>query len=188
MMGSILLWRLNYSRVDTAVFTTTWSPVLFNMVSCFVYREICHVVIYVPTLSPWIKSLSNGLDITIHVITSQCMIIVTSSAIDCDIISRTKIERVRHRDDVKRLLFLLPFMDSLCHVRNRIMYELSWQTVSVLTWVLFWYLFPSLLRNSGNKHQNNLIMSTETVHHSSTYIILYISSGDFYQNKLSSFI
>ena len=65
-------------------------------------------------------------------------------------------------------------MDSLCGVRNKIMYALSWWTVSVLTRVLFWYLFPSLLRNSGNKHQNNPLVSAETIRHSSTYIILYI--------------
>ena len=53
------------------------------------------------------------------------------------------------------------------------MYVLSWRTVSVLTWALFWCLFPSLLRNSGNKHQNNPLVSAETVRHSSTYIILY---------------
>ena len=42
--------------------------------------------------------------------------------------------------------------------------------------MLFWYLFPSLLRNSGNKHQNNTLVSAETVRHSSTYIILYYIS------------
>ena len=67
-------------------------------------------------------------------------------------------------------------MDSLCRVRNKIMYVLSWRTVSVHTRVLFWYFFPSLLRNSGNKHQNNPVVSAETVRHSSTYIILYIMS------------
>ena len=35
------------------------------------------------------------------------------------------------------------------------------------------YLFPSLLRNWGNKHQNNNRVSAEIVRHSSTYIILY---------------
>ena len=54
------------------------------------------------------------------------------------------------------------------------MYVLSWRTVSALTGVLFWYLFPSLIRNSGNKHQNNPLVSTEMIRHSSTYIILYI--------------
>ena len=43
-----------------------------------------------------------------------------------------------------------------------------------LTRVLFWCLFPLLLRNSGNKHQNNPLVSAETFRHSSTYIILYI--------------
>ena len=65
-------------------------------------------------------------------------------------------------------------MDSLRPVRNEIMYVLLWRTVSVLTWVLFWYLFPSLLCNSGNKHQNSPLVSAETVRHLSTCIILYI--------------
>ena len=39
--------------------------------------------------------------------------------------------------------------------------------------MLFLSLFPSLLRNSGNKHKNNPLVSTETVRHLSTYIILY---------------
>ena len=54
------------------------------------------------------------------------------------------------------------------------MYVLSWRTVFALTpRVLFWCLFSSLLRNSGNKHKNNTLVSTETVRHESTYIILY---------------
>ena len=54
------------------------------------------------------------------------------------------------------------------------MYVLEWRTVSALTRVLFWYLFPLLLRNSGHKHQNNPLVSAETIRHSSAYIILYI--------------
>ena len=55
------------------------------------------------------------------------------------------------------------------------MYVLSWRTVSLLIRELFWYSFPSLrkLRNSGNKHQNNPLVSAEMIRHSSTYIILY---------------
>ena len=49
------------------------------------------------------------------------------------------------------------------------MYVRLWQTVSALTRVLFWYLFPSL-----NKDKNNPLVSAETVCHSSTYIILYL--------------
>ena len=49
------------------------------------------------------------------------------------------------------------------------------EPVSVLTRELFWCLFPSLLHNAGNKHQNNPLVSAETVRHSSTYIILYIT-------------
>ena len=40
--------------------------------------------------------------------------------------------------------------------------------------MLFWCLFTLLLHNSGNKHQNNPLVSTKTVCHSSTYIILHI--------------
>ena len=58
------------------------------------------------------------------------------------------------------------------------MYVLSWSTVSALTLVLFWSLFPSLLRNSGNKHQNNPLVSAEKVRHASTYIILYLMVVD----------
>ena len=97
------------------------------------------------------------------------------SPIDCDVISCTWSERVRQGDDVWRSLFLASFMDLLCHVRNKIMYVLLWPTVYVLTRALFWCLFPSLLRNSGNKHQNNPLVSALIVHHASTYIILYLS-------------
>ena len=65
-------------------------------------------------------------------------------------------------------------MDWLCHVRNKIMYVLSQRTVYALTWVLFWCLFPSLLCNSGNKHQNNPLVSALTICHLSTFVILYI--------------
>ena len=40
----------------------------------------------------------------------------------------------------------------------------------------FLCLFPSLLRNSVNKYRNNPLVGAETVRHSSTYIILYIST------------
>ena len=47
-------------------------------------------------------------------------------------------------------LFIV-IVDTLYHVRNTIVYVLSWRTVYALTRVLFWCLFPSLLRNSGLK-------------------------------------
>ena len=54
-----------------------------------------------------------------------------------------------------RSLFLSSYMDSLCCIRIKLMYVLLWRTVYALTRVLFWCLFPLLLRSSGNKHQNN---------------------------------
>ena len=121
-----------------------------------------------PQILPWKKFISN--EWSHH----NYLVIVTSSAIDCGIISRTKTERVRHGDDVQRLSFLSSCMDWLCRVRNIIMYVLLCQIVSAFTWVWFWCLFPLLLRNSGNKHQNNPLMSAETVRHSCTYIILNV--------------
>ena len=106
---------------------------------------------------------------------------MTSSAIDYDVITRTTTEQLRHGYDMQRSSFLLSFVDSSCCVRNKIMYLLSWRTVSVLTRVLFWCLFPSLRHNWGNKHQNNPIVSAETVRHLSVYINKSprYSGGDF---------
>ena len=112
-----------------------------------------------PWISPWIKSISNGWDITRHVFASQL-------SGHCDVIAnrlwrhQQNIKRASEtRDDVWRPSFLASFMRSLCRVRNKIMSVLLWQTVYVLTRVLFWCLFPSLLCNSGNKHQNNPLVS-----------------------------
>ena len=123
-------------------------------------------------ISPWIKSISNELDIVIHVIASQL-------PGHCDVIGYRLWRHQQNenwvsetRERCVKIVVLSSFMDSFCRVRNEIMYVLSWRTVSALTRVLFWCLFPSLLRNSGNKHQYNPLMSAETDCHSSIYIIL----------------
>ena len=135
-----------------------------------------------PWISRWIRMISNELDITCHVFASQL-------SGHCDVIA----DRLwRHQQNVMRAseprglcvktLVSASYMDSLCRVRNK-MYVLLWRTVYALecyaleclcTWVLFCCLFPSLLRNSGNKHQNNPLLSALTVRHASTCIILYI--------------
>ena len=128
-----------------------------------------------PWISPWIKSISKELDISVNVIASEL-------SRYCDVI-RNRLWRHQWNEDwasetrgrCVKIVFLSSFMDSLCHVRNEIMYVLSWRTVSVHTGVLFLCLFPSLFRNSGNKHKNNPLVSAETVCHSTTYIILYSS-------------
>ena len=99
----------------------------------------------------------------------------------CDVINK---RLWRHEQNVnparearRRCVYIVVFiviLSSLCRVRNKMMYVLSWRTVSALNRVLFLSLFPSLLRNSGNKHQNYPLVSAETVRHSSTYISLYI--------------
>ena len=112
-----------------------------------------------PWISSWIKSISNELDISCHVFASQL-------SGHYDVIAnrlwrhQQNVKRASEtRDDVWRSSFLASFMDSLCRVRNKIIYVLLWRTVYALTRVLFWCLFPSLLRNSGNKHQNNPLVS-----------------------------
>ena len=75
----------------------------------------------------------------------NCLVIVTSSGIICDIISRLKTEWARHGDNVCRSSFISSFMYLLCHVRNRIMDVLLWQILSALTLVIFWCLFILLL-------------------------------------------
>ena len=98
-----------------------------------------------PWISPWIKSISKELEITCHVFASQL-------SGHCDVIAS---RLWRHQQNVQRssetrmILILASFIDSLCRVRNEIMYLLSWRTISALTRVLFCCLFPSLLRNEG---------------------------------------
>ena len=124
-----------------------------------------------PWIPPWIKSISNELDIIIHVIASQL-------SRYCDVISNRLWRNQQNEDRASetrgrciKIVVSSSFMDSLCRVRNKIMFVLSWRTVSVLNRVLF----LCLLRNSGNKHKNNPLVSAETVRHSSTYIIFYSS-------------
>ena len=93
----------------------------------------------------------------------------------CDIISNRLWHHQQNENKASKTLgwyvkvvILLSFMNSLWYVRNKMMYVLSWQNVSALTRVLFW------LCSSVYKHQNNPLESSETVRHSSTYIVLYI--------------
>ena len=112
-----------------------------------------------PWISLWIKSISNELDITCHMFASQlfghCEVIANRLWRDQKNVKRTSETR---RWCVK-IRVLASFIDSLCRVRNKIMYVLLWRTVYALTRVLFWCLFPSLLHNSGNNHQNNPLVS-----------------------------
>ena len=70
--------------------------------------------------------------------------------------------------------FLSSFMDSLCRVRNKIMYVLSWRTVSALTRDLFGVYFPLCFATREMNTKITLSWALpETVPHSGTYIILY---------------
>ena len=86
-----------------------------------------------PWILPWIKSISNELDIIIHVIASQL-------SGRCDVISN---RLWRHQQSVNRaseaqvrcvkIIVSSSFMDSLCRVRYEITYVFSWRTVYALT-------------------------------------------------------
>ena len=76
-------------------------------------------------ISPWIKSISNELDIIIHVIVSQL-------SRHCDVISnllwrhqQKKNRASETRGRCVKIVVLSSFMDWLCHVRNKITYVLS---------------------------------------------------------------
>ena len=150
-----------------------WPAITTNMLT-YIYIYIITYILTRPVVNIGVnKPISNELDITIHVMASQL-------SGHCDVINN---RLGRHQQNENRasetrgwcvkIVFSSSFMDSLCIVRNKIMYVLSWRTVSALTRVLFWYLLPSLLWDSGNKHQNKPLVSAKTVRHSSTYIILY---------------
>ena len=104
---------------------------------------------------PWIKSISNELNITFRVIVSRLSgyFDVIANQLWRHQHSVNRASETRRRC-VKIVVFYL-FMEKLCRVRNTIMYVLWWRTLYALTRVLFSCLFPSLLCNSGNKHQNN---------------------------------
>ena len=118
-------------------------------------------------ISPWIKSIYNELDIAIHVIASQL-------SGHYDVISNRLWRHWRNKNWARETpgryslhrRFFSSFMESLCRVRNDVCH--SWRIVSAPTPVLFWCLFPSLLQNSGNKHQNNPLVSAEKARHSRT--------------------
>ena len=116
---------------------------------------------------PWMKSISNKLNITIHVI-AWCL-----SQVHCDLISnrlwchqQNLIRASETRDRCKNNIlftFLLSFMDSLCRVRNKTMYVLSWRTTYTLTRVLFGCLFPSLPCHSRERINSSPL---DYIHHS----------------------
>ena len=109
------------------------------------------------------KSISNELDINFDVIASQL-------SRYCDVINK-RLWRY-HQDEDRaseiKIVVLSLFMDSLCRVRNKIIYALSWRTVSALTRVFFLCSFPELRSNDSP------LVSAETVYHSHKYIIIYL--------------
>ena len=132
-----------------------------------------------PWISPWIKSISNELDIIIHVIAPQL-------SGHCDGISN---RLWRHQQSENwasetrgrcvKIGVLLSFMDSLCRVRNKIMYVLSWRTVSVLTRVSFWCSFSSGTREINTKITlSSALKQFVTRVHISFYI--YVMFGEKY--------
>ena len=128
-----------------------------------------------PSILPWMKSISNELDITIHVTASQL-------SGHCDAISN---RLWRHQQNENRasetrrrcvkIVVLSSFMDSLCRVRNKILHVPSWRTASAITLECYFGIYLPPWFATREKHQYIPPLSAETVCHSSTYIFLYIS-------------
>ena len=154
-----------YAKSREMVDSPQWIWMIFSwMVNGYMiwinyYTRIHNFLHDRPWISPWIKSISNELDITCHVFASQ-------SSGHCDVIAN---RLWRHHQNVKlasetrgwcvKIVVFSVIYGLVCRVRNIILYVLLWRTVNALTRVLFWCLFPSLLRNSGNKHQNSPLVS-----------------------------
>ena len=101
------------------------------------------------------KSINNKFDITFLMRTSQLQV-------NCDVttsVARWIVTSWPERKQTKRGTMSMcenRFFDRhSCHVRNRIMYALSWRTVHALTRNLFWCLFMGLRSNEGNKHHRH---------------------------------
>ena len=125
-----------------------------------------------PWISPWIKSISNESGITCHVVEAQLLG-------NCGVINN---QLWRHQQNInkgsgkrRRCMGIAVFILNdlcVCRLRNQITHLLLWRTVHVFTRMLILCLFPSLLRNSGNKRQNDPLVSAQTSWPSSTCIIL----------------
>ena len=169
---SSVLWGSRYSATRLP-YTLQWRHLL--LVCLFkgilklittgysVYMAICVGNLILlhdwPWISPWIKSISNELDITCHVVAPQ-------SSGNCDAINNRS---WRHQPNINRgsgkrrwcmrvaVFIVIDWI--VCRVRNKITHVFSWRTVYALIRVLVWCLFPSVLSNSGNKHKNNPLVS-----------------------------
>ena len=137
-----------------------------------------------PWILPWIKSISNELDITIHVIAPQL-------SGHSDVISNGL---WRHQQNenwacetrgqcVKIVVFIV--------IYGFVMSCKKWNNVCTLVTNCICAHSSVILvfiSRVANKHQNNTLMSAETVRHSSTYIILYIYMGQVKALRLSCYL
>ena len=114
------------------VVTSYFSPI-WMLYWCFLHDR--------PWISPWIKSIYNELDSIIHVIASQL-------SRYCDVFS-DRLWRHQQNEDrasetrgryLKIVVFIVIYKFAMS-CKNKILYVLSWRTVSAVTRVLFLCLF-----------------------------------------------
>ena len=91
-----------------------------------------------PRISPWIISISSAVNITCHVVALQL-------SGNCDAINN---RLWRHQQNINR-----GSGKRWWCMRIAVFIVIDWFVCSVI-----WCLFPSLLRNAGNKHQNNTLL------------------------------
>ena len=102
MAASVTLWKLSVSGAWTYfVYDRSW-------------------------IRPWIKSISNELDITFYVLAPQLS---------------------RRVPLCVRIVFFIASYRFIMLYKNRIIYVLLWRTIYVVTPVLWLYSFPPSLRN-----------------------------------------
>ena len=111
----------------------TWLNVMGQVIyNCILYDRPC--------ISSWINPMFNELDILFHVVASEL-------SGHCDVISKRLWCRQQNvnwaneaRGDVWRSLFLSSIIDSLCRVRNEIMFVLSWRNAYARASVSFVFI------------------------------------------------
>ena len=128
-------WGARIYRIVTGVTFRSWLAVDLS-------SSLCNQL----WIWPWIKSLSTEFDITFDVPAKQLFSPIMHCMID-HAVTRFKAwtERLRPNVMLQMLSCLSYFMPSFFDAANKVKYVLPWQTVYVLTGVMFYCVYTPLL-------------------------------------------
>ena len=168
-LGPVSIWRSSFPDMGIPMLKIrqSWDHLIFNKGIPLLVRWHLYIEMAPWFLHDWLWILHwikfNELNIIFHLhssqLPSQLWYHHQRYTINCDFVISMWTDQVMHDGNVWKSSFSLLFMGSSCHIRNKIMYILSWHLANALTLGLFWCLFPSWLHNSGNKHQNYPLVS-----------------------------